>query len=416
MLKDRNRRLDQEVKDLQQKLVSRAGTSHMQESHHINNSRMESLKQGYDTHKHMYEKTRANLDDINQQLMDERRKSTELEIRLRTAEAKSSEAKELQKMLDDAKHENRMLEAKIKDLTSSPFFKDMETVHPARMKAVEDEMKEYKAKYEEAMKKIDGSGTEYDEMKLKLKLAEEDRDRLKEQKLKLEAVLEERDRNGAFMDDQMKMFNLGNQRDRDNFLKALGVVRLKGEEPAWKRIEFIDRHESFDPSDINSVLKEVDRLRIEKSEIAAQLEKTQTLLQTHLEIEKEKEGLYQAEVKKLDLQLKSANSRIDELVKLADIRAKSYRDIIASKGGAFEPYEDDADDFSEITESDIHVGENTFDILVSDCTFNELELRRTLDGKVVDFNGLQTVAALDFYNHDTQTSAICEGLEPSYQF
>lgn len=63
---------------------------------------------------------------------------------------------------------------------------------------------------------------------------------------------------------------------------------------------------------------------------------------------------------------------------------------MSTKGGvpAFEPYEDNDDDFSQITESDVHVGENTFDILVSDCTFNELELRRALDGKVVDFNGL----------------------------
>lgn len=67
----------------------------------------------------------------------------------------------------------------------------------------------------------------------------------------------------------MKMFNLGNQRDRDYFLKALGVVKLKGDEPAWKRIEFIDRNQDFDANDLPSVLKELDRLRIEKSEIAA---------------------------------------------------------------------------------------------------------------------------------------------------
>jgi hypothetical protein len=51
-------------------------------------------------------------------------------------------------------------------------------------------------------------------------------------------------------------------------------VKLQGQEPAWKKIDFIERSKEVDPTDLPGILKELDRLRIEKSELAAQLEKT----------------------------------------------------------------------------------------------------------------------------------------------
>jgi len=210
---------------------------------------------------------------------------------------------------------------------------------------------------------------------------------------------------------------MGNDREKDNFIKALGMVRLKGEEPAWKRLEFIERHEELDIKDPVSLLKEIDRLRLEKSEIAAQLEKAQTLLHTHLEMEKEKEIIHSAEVNKLQLQLKSANNRIEELVKLADFRARTYKDNLLKTGGAgFKPYDDGASEFSDITESEISTNENTLDVLVGNCELDELVLRKLLSGKVMDLDGLQTMVAIDFYNHDTQNSEITDGLKPNYNF
>jgi len=209
---------------------------------------------------------------------------------------------------------------------------------------------------------------------------------------------------------------MGNDREKDNFIKALGMVRLKGEEPAWKRLEFIERHEELDITNPTSLLREIDRLRLEKSEIAAQLEKAQTLLQTHIEMEKEKEIINNAELNKLQLQLKSANNRIEELVKLADFRARTYKDNMLKSGLGFKPYDEGASEFSDITESEISTNENTMDVLVRGCELDELVLRKLLSGKVMDLEGLQTMVALDFYNHDTQNSEVTEGLKPNYNF
>ena len=61
--------------------------------------------------------------------------------------------------------------------------------------------------------------------------------------------------------------------DNDQFLKVLGNLKWTGEDPAWRKIEFIDRTylESDDP---NVLRKEIEHLKLEKGELAAHLEKT----------------------------------------------------------------------------------------------------------------------------------------------
>jgi hypothetical protein len=99
---------------------------------------MSHLKSGYEAQKAMFDRTKQSLEDMTQQLLEEKRRCTNLEAELRVAQAKAAEAKDLTILLEDSKMEKRMLEARIKDLTSSPFFRDNETVAPARFKETQD--------------------------------------------------------------------------------------------------------------------------------------------------------------------------------------------------------------------------------------------------------------------------------------
>lgn len=163
--------------------------------------------------------------------------------------------------------------------------------------------------------------------------------------------------------------------EKDNFLKALGLVKLKGEEPAWMKLDFIERSHEVNTSDIPSLLKEIDRLRMEKSELAAQLEKSQTLLKTHLEIEKEKQIINETDKQKLELQLKASQHRIDELVKLSDFRRRGGDD---NRYPADKLYDDNVSEFSDITESELHAGENTMDLFIGECELDEVNNNKCL--------------------------------------
>lgn len=159
------------------------------------------------------------------------------------------------------------------------------------------------------------------------------------------------------------------EEDKDNFLKALGLVKLKGQEPAWMKLDFIERAHELNTSDLPSLLKEIDRLRMEKSELAAQLEKSQTLLMTHLEIEKEKQIIHETDRQKLELQLKAAQHRIEELVKLADFRRHNADNQYRA---GERQYDDAVSEFSDITESELHAGENTMDLFIGECELDEV--------------------------------------------
>ena len=133
--------------------------------------------------------------------------------------------------------------------------------------------------------------------------------------------------------------------------------------------------------------------------------------------EKENESSWKTKISKLELELKSLNSRIEELIKLADFKARTYKENMLKSGLNFKPYDDDASDFSEMTDSELgDMDSNALEVLIRHCDLDELFLRRLLGGKMLDLDGLQTMVAVDFFNHDTQHSEISEGLKPNYNF
>ncbi len=72
------------------------------------------------------------------------------------------------------------------------------------------------------------------------------------------------------------------QTDQDEFLRTLGIVKWKGEKPAWLSVTSIDRkHKNLQElSDTGDLHKEIQDLILEKGELAAHLEKAQQLLET----------------------------------------------------------------------------------------------------------------------------------------
>lgn len=70
------------------------------------------------------------------------------------------------------------------------------------------------------------------------------------------------------------------ENEQDGFIRALGQLKLMGEQPAWLRLDFLDRP-TLDITSTTSLLQEIERLRLEKAELASLLEKSQTLLRTH---------------------------------------------------------------------------------------------------------------------------------------
>lgn len=52
--------------------------------------------------------------------------------------------------------------------------------------------------------------------------------------------------------------------DTDAFMRALGVMKLQGEEPAWARLDFLAPGSSS-TNDVHGLRREIERLKNEKA-------------------------------------------------------------------------------------------------------------------------------------------------------
>ena len=95
-----------------------------------------------------------------------------------------------------------------------------------------------------------------------------------------------------------------------------------GSQPIWANLPFLENPASTSQAkegDPRKAIKgEIDRLKQEKSDFAAELEKAQNLLKLQTDIEKENTVYFQNELKRLSLVERSVSTKVEELAKRAD--------------------------------------------------------------------------------------------------
>jgi chaperonin cofactor prefoldin len=62
--------------------------------------------------------------------------------------------------------------------------------------------------------------------------------------------------------------------------------------------------------------REIERLKVKRRDLAAELEKVQNLLKMQVDIDKEQAKIYQQEIDQLKAQIASDNRRVNELNQL----------------------------------------------------------------------------------------------------
>jgi len=144
LLKLQLKKAEAEIQSLHNQLTHAKGSATQDDIHEKNvklatlQHRFENLETGFNTQKQMLEKTKAMLEEVNKQLYEEKKKNSDLEVQLRSAEMASAISRDLQLQLEETRKEKRMLEAKIKDLSNSPFLRDLDekSNNPLRLKVV----------------------------------------------------------------------------------------------------------------------------------------------------------------------------------------------------------------------------------------------------------------------------------------
>ena len=360
-----------------------------------------------DYYKIEYDRLYPEYLDLKNKYNIELEKNRELEERLKTPPTDNS--REIYELREKCK----MLERQLADSLQTPFLKE-----DSRYKTLQIELNSYK----ERGLKIDSSMVELAE---KLRLMTIDRDRYRDEFLVLQARLGVKENYMKEFETQLR--SIGGM-DLNAFMKALGLMKLRGDEPAWSQLNFLEEGTAI-PTDLQGLRREIERLKLEKGQLAAEVEKSQSLLVLRNEMEKEKTGMYETEIEQLKIQLRSAQQRTDELARLADYRAT--RVVQLERNQRLNTYDEEnrivgtktqitvgelfnsAPEFQE-SGTEMATNENILDLFIGEAEFYQSALEGVLRKQVSITSSFLSFLTVDFYNMETQSTSLCESLRPKY--
>lgn len=361
------------------------------------------------------------LEATQGQLTEERIRSAQLEQRVRTYEMATTGAGDMVQKMDELTQENRRLEAQVRDLCSSPFIKEAgdRLGLQSRMSNYESEMRANSAnsvKYKESVLKLEA---ELAKSREELRLMSEQTKKSREEMAMMRARLEEKER--YITDINAKLNMIGGGSDMTEFFKVLGLAKLKTEESLDGRLTFLDST-VLAPADSPSQLRAIEQLKLEKAQLAAELEKSQSLLALREQMEKEKVAMVQTDAEQAKGEMKGLQLRVEELSRLADYRAnrlgqlegRGRPSVYEESEARVAPRQALDSDFVSEEASDLSPGENALEFLIVSAEFYESALSQLLGGLTRIEPGILTLLTIDFYNHETQSTGLSDGLKPVY--
>ena len=215
--------------------------------------------------------------------------------------------------------------------------------------------------------------------------------------------------------------------DPNAFRKTVKDLNYNGTESAWDQVGVDDDGEEIDIKNPKSLLKEIERLRHSKRDIAAELEKLQQMLKLQSDLEGEKVAVVEEEAEQLRSQVKSYRIKIEDLANQLDQKAKEnaeLRKALAGRGFAgtisgkeFNPDQtmDSVSDFSEMTEESALGGQdNVLDLVVDGAEYHSNSLVQMLGKTKINDSTFNTFLMVSFYDHDTKVTEIKTGFAPAY--
>jgi cell shape-determining protein MreC len=125
---------------------------------------------------------------------------------------------------------------------------------------------------------------------------------------------------GGGLDMKDMMSNLLNI-DPNEFRKTMNDLDYHGNEPMWSRIDFAETAgigRVVDEKDPGSLLAEIERLKRDKRDLAAELEKTQQMLKLQYDLEKENKKMFEEENLALKATVDAYSKRVEASRRMAD--------------------------------------------------------------------------------------------------
>ncbi|XP_069724759.1 protein fantom isoform X2 [Phaenicophaeus curvirostris] len=333
----------------------------------------------------------AKSDELNLQLKEERLKCLHLEKELQSVTISNRRTEELQERISDLEKENKLLSENYDKLCKSV----LSMTHEKQWKLKEQQLKLQIAKLETA---IESNLADKNEILDKIKVERDQKEKLMQENKDLQLCNREH---------QQQLDELKNQ------MKFLTQVQKQQQN---EDLTFLEKAEDNIHKDVEHSMRE---LQLTHAETVQELEKMRSMLIVQHKINKD----YQIEVEtvsqKMDSLRKDYELKLEQYVRLLDIRAARIRKLEAQLRDIVygtKPHKSrpeilpggTVDEFDEV----LHLkrGENLFEIHISKVIFSSGAMDAFGDREPATF------CTYGFYDFELQITPVVYGQTPSYDF
>ena len=403
---------------------------------------IDKLKRSFETNQQILNLTKNSLEEYMEKYKIERNKNTDLENQLQMQESNLAKLNEYSKMIEEYKKKEKSMEQRIMDLCENPFIKQANERDNAfaQLRATQMALNESEKKLKNFIDENTELKKKLSELNNNLNNVINERDKYKEEGLRYKIDKEEREKMGKEFDDVFNKISKFGEVD-SNYENIINLLKGQINDPSgkkWENIDFLEKMDDF-PDDKEQLVKEIQRLKIEKGILGEELEKSKILLTKQIGLNEDYKNLKEVEGKKYNAQIKVLQQKILRLVDLIEnknipvdndikkIINEHRQQSIIGNNKTYERNiipEDNLDKNSVYTSitgfsidskenEDYAVDENSLDLYITTANFDKSSIENKLN---IPIDNLMSFISVDFYLHETQTSNLMTGQNPNYNF
>ncbi|NXY42026.1 FTM protein, partial [Ceuthmochares aereus] len=338
----------------------------------------------------------AKSDELNLQLEEERLKCHHLEKELQSVTISNRRTEELQERINDLEKENALLSENYDKLCESV----LSMTHEKQWKLKEQQLKLQIAKLETA---IESNLADKNEILDKIKVERDEKEKLMQENKNLQL---------CNLEHRQQLDELKNQMKFLTQVNSISVQKQQQNED----LTFLEKAEDNIHKDLERSMRE---LQLTHAETVQELEKTRSMLIVQHKINKDYQVEVEAVSQKMNSLRKDCELKLEQYVRLLDIRAARIRKLEAQLRDIVygtKPHKSrpeilpggTVDEFNEI----LHLkrGENLFEIHIGKVIFSSGAMDAFGDREPATF------CTYGFYDFELQLTPVVHGRTPSYDF
>ena len=397
---------------------------------------LDKLKEKFESNEKILQLTNKSLNEYTEKYTIERNKNRELENQLQLQRSNLEKLNEYATLIEEYKKKEELMEQKIMDLCENPFIKQINERDNtyANLRETQIALSEAQRRLKLDNDKIIDLERQLRELNEKYNKVIQERDQFREDGMRYKIDKEEREKQGREFDAIFNRINQFGEVDSNyekiiNLLKGQLTKDAKGNN--WENIDFLEKMDEF-PDNKEELIKEIQRLKIEKGVLGQELEKTKNILTIQQQLNDDIKKKQDAESKLYIKQINSLKDKLRRLTELVDRRnlppdfdlniIYGKENIPSQKIIDKDEYNIDLNNksvytsitgFSKDSEEIFAIDENCLDLYITSANFDVESVQNRLG---LQIDNLKSFISVDFYIHETQVSNLMTGQKPNYNF